>query len=248
MSALVSTARLIVDRVWTPWRWLTILTLVMTAIWMFRRRMLLTWLIPTAALSAFFWLVYGEDRHVGILYLVWLTCLWMSFDASTPASRPMPPRERRAVALLLTGIIVSQWSWTIQTTTFDWRHNYGGSRDVYVYLKEHGLESKRICAVGFHCSAILPYFDRNVFVNWNHGQPPSGWWWSTKFHYFDTPDEIVRANPDVIIRTLKPPLWRANVEAPGYAGYRKVAEATGAIFLHDRIKEDDSFQIWIRNE
>ena len=246
--ALVETVRLVIDRVWTPWRWMTVLAILVSAIWFFRRGMLMLWALPTAAVFALFWLVYGEDRHVGVLYLLWAACLWISFDTRLDARRAASDRERRVFAPLFACIVASQLNWTIQTVAYDWTQNYGGARGVALFLKKEGLDSKRIIAVGFHCSAILPYFDRNIFMNWNDGKSPAGWWWSTRFKYFDASDEIVAAKPDVIIRTLKPPIWRAVVPQPGYIGYRKVTEATGGIFLQDRIKEEDSFQIWIRNE
>ena len=260
--ALKNAARAVIDQVWTPYRPLTALTLIVSLWWFHRTRTLLHWLIPSAALGLALWLLWRQEWHLGIVYLTWLWTLWISFQEHVPQSEqeqanalpdavprqvgnlsyaPIRKFERLLAVAVFALAIGSQIAWTIHASWLDWQQPYSGSKAVAKYLRDHQLDARPISAVGLPGTAVQAYFDRPLFINWNQGQPPAMWWWSERFDYFEKPDEVTAARPAAIIRPIKPPIWRPD----RYRGYYKAAVFPGHMYFQDFIKEENSYEIWL---
>ena len=241
LLALKNAARAIIDQAWTPYRPLTLLVLVVSSWWFFRTRALSIWLIPTATLTMLLWLIWRQEWHIGMVYLVWLAALWISFE--NLKHLPSVGKLERWIATSVFAVgIGSQIAWTLQTAYLDWRLPYSGSHAVDQYLQSRNLATEPLAGVGFPCTSVQAYFPAPLFLNWNRGSPPSIWWWSERFDYVEKPLDLATAKPAAILRPIKPPIWRTNEHYPGYF---KAAVFPGHMFFQDFIKEETSFEIWL---
>lgn len=106
-----------------------------TALWLLwpRWRVILLYLTGTLGLWSVLFVKHLEDpRHVGVLYLFLLTCLWL-----VP---PLDPRRARALSVLLALHAVAG----IAGYLWDLRYSYSGSRAMAEYLREQKLDRRTI--------------------------------------------------------------------------------------------------------
>lgn len=248
-----------VSHAMTEQGWLAALVVLLSLWWFRETRTLAAYLLPTGALLAFFVLKYVNSWHEGILFLAWLYALWVSFDAyraMDDVQRRRPSlRAARIGILAAAGLVVAiQLAWAYRTVDYDLRHRYSGSRAVADYLVAHRLTGASICAYSFHANGILPYFDRNLFRNFDDLHGASFWFWSRRQQSDRTVGEALASRPDVFILGIKfvsltklpwgDPRFVYNVSPD----YRFVAFIDGRMFWKTKEKEYDAFAIYLRKD
>lgn len=214
------------------------LVLVMSAWWFGRSRHLLLWLLPTTAIVVFSAVRYSNVWHQGSLFLVWIFALWVTLEAG--AGRSRVDRWSRAAAVAAIALVLAvQLSWSLRSFRFDYSNPYSGSRALAHYLKDDDLQDSVIYGTGFPSFAVLPYFDRNIFANYNGGSRPAFWFWSTRNTIVEDPSAIVRARPELVVLSVK---LRGSRDAPSlFPGYRIRAEFPGTVWFKDRALEADGY-------
>jgi hypothetical protein len=124
----------------------------------------------------------------------------------------------------------------------DFYENYSGSYDIAQYIKNNHLEKKKIYATGTRSVSILPYFDNNIFDNYNNKRNPSFWMWSLKTNNMITDIKtIVEDKPDLIIICLKK---HDQGKIPVVKPYKLISAFEGNIYTKDRIFQRDSFYLF----
>ncbi len=158
---------------------------------------LLFFLAAAAMLCAVESIVYAAVWHFGILFLAWITALWIASARSKPG---------RLVLAALVVVIATQCYWTLHAAAADWTGPYSGSRAAARFIREAHIAPHEILGAGFSSVAIQPYFHSNVFGD-NPGRP-AYWDWS------------VRNDSNRLVRFI-------GVGQPRYfiAGYKAAAEA-----------------------
>jgi len=149
---------------------------LVTIWWLKRRNLMLLYLLPLTLLLALFSVKYRNFWHDGITFLLWVFALWIGFER-----RPVTPNKTlldRAVPILVTLVFGVHVFWAFYIVRNDFLHSYSGSREAAEYIKQHGLENQSIFATGWKTAAVQPYFDQNVFYNYNDGAPRRFWDWS----------------------------------------------------------------------
>ena len=123
-------------------------------------------------------LLHCQMWHIGIVTIMIFTIFILNETINT----------NKMIKLLLIVICIIQISWTCISVQYDINNNYSGSKDVANFLKNNNYEEKVIYGLGFDITAILPYFDYNIFRNQNSEK--SFWFWSKDSGYIQNAEEI----------------------------------------------------------
>ncbi len=210
--------------------------------WFWVRGVLHWYLVPAVALSLFFGVLYGKAWHEGVVFCLWLSVLWLSFLPSTKVvSAEMEANARvmiRAAVACLLGVHVN---WTVSSFRFDYEHPYSGAKALAEYLKDQKLDKSTIVATQFFAPAILPYFNDNIFMNFNKGKRPSFFWWSNHYSMNDSEKYILETRPDLIVVSYKFPESSGKYSLPGYGKERAFV---GDLYFKDRKLEPETFVLY----
>lgn len=110
--------------------------------------------------------------HLGILLLMFLFVLWIQkFNTSLYLN------------VFLMMCLLTQSVWTVSSSAFDIENNYSSSKDVANFIKKYDYKNLDIYGSTFYESALNPYFEENIFDNWN--DDIGFFYWNTKNKYYD---------------------------------------------------------------
>lgn len=138
---------------------------------------------------------YMFSHHIGIItaYLIFWLCT--CFDSDKPVTE-LPKFDnilRYAFTASACIFIFVQIVWSVSSSVVEIKYNYSLSRETAEYIKENNLENEKIMSawnvfprdggktevLSFNSSTpgveILPYFDRNIFINFNWGRDDMGY-------------------------------------------------------------------------
>jgi hypothetical protein len=235
LFALKFTARFL-NNAWTEYGPLSSLVFALS-LWHFARtRVLALFILPLLLLGHLLAFVYSSPWHEGILFLLWIFCLWISLQK---------PRELRAksepwVLVALASVLIVQMKWAFVAYSNDYRSPYSAAWAVASYLKYEARPRATLYASGFSSIAILPYFDENIFTNYQPRYGGSFWDWSRSNRLEGDPHRLVLDAPDTIVLGIKDRLHNEAPVLPGYAS----TKFKGSIFWKDRIFEEDSYVVY----
>jgi hypothetical protein len=220
--------------------WLSSLIVIASAIWFFNRRALALYLVPTLMLLALFGFRYVSPWHQGALFIVWIMALWLSF--TEPERIVLPPLARLGLIAAFVVPLVLHVNWAVRTWRLDYKGSYSGTRDAAAYIRAHGLDRKRIFGLGYPSFGVQPYFDRNIFINLNHGKGPAFWPWSRDADNVQDPEACATLRPDYVLIDLK----TNRGEQP--AGYHLIRISRGRLWWKGWEAVDDSYELFGRDE
>lgn len=140
--------------------------------------------------------LYMCAHHMGVITLYIIFWLCTCVDNGKPEADPGKHEDiiHRIFTLSACFFIVVQISWSVISSVEDIRYNYAEGRAMADYIKENNLENANIMSawhaisIGgdtetkyyvFNSSSsgttILPYFDHNIFINFNEGRNDMGY-------------------------------------------------------------------------
>ncbi|MGH7179071.1 MAG: hypothetical protein ACREJC_16960, partial [Tepidisphaeraceae bacterium] len=144
--------------------------------------------------------------------------------------------------------IVAPVYWAACATINDLRLPYSGAPAAARYIVEHRLDQRQIFAVNprgftFHLFAVLPYFPRNFFDNFDAGR--------SYYRFFRKPESadvswLGSQIPDVYLygrKGLEP-----DAPLPILRGYEVAKVCPGEMFWKDGVHEDESIVIFVRSD
>jgi hypothetical protein len=223
----------------------TLALLAVSLAWFARRRVLALYLLATLGPLGVMAMKYRSGWHDGVLFLAWLLALAVSFqETPAPAAGPSGGRPREPLRLWVTaaaGAVLALhtwWSWCAWER--DLRGPYTGAPAAARYLREHGLHERRLAGAGFWAWAVLPYFDRNIFINHHGGGAPAHWRWARRSSPRDWPEHIAADRPEWVLVGDRH-TWLS------FSGYVTEAVFPGEMFFKDRVYESASL-ILLRRE
>jgi tetratricopeptide (TPR) repeat protein len=149
---------------------LTAAFLAASCYWFWRTGVLLVYLIVSLPVLGIFLWLRVFDHHHGILFLVWLYVFWRSMAAFVAMrQRGGADRRRRiewaAMMVLVAGLVVRQTVWTGQSVMLEREVSYCGAPALAKFIQAHDLTNYRIAGVRYENAAVLPYFSKNIFMN-----------------------------------------------------------------------------------
>lgn len=226
--------------------------LAVLLVWLYKKKLLFTYLLLTVPLLVFFAVVYSLPHHYGILLFVLIFVLWLSFDGENFGNRTIfkinDSYFRQAATIALTVVLLFQIFYSVQSFRMEFQVKYSSSYSLARYIKENNLEDKTINMVGCQ-TPVLAYFDNNIFGNYNDGKKPCFWLYSKKNDYIRKVNEenILRAvsdKPDYIIASYYP-ISQKGLEVPGYKAEMLFY---GQMIWQGRVNELDSAILYKREQ
>ena len=196
----------------------------------------LFFLMASAAFCLFGTIVYTQVWHSGVLFLAWLFAIWISAN-KTPITRP-------ALAALLVAIGF-QCYWTASAIRYDWAQKYSGSLAAAQYLRQAGVPSGGIYAVGYSTTALQPYFPANIYSNFHDGASQGYWDWSKQNTSNSPPALFAAPRRDMVVvgytdvRVAK--VWANLLDLLGYGSARHF---DGATYWQTDVFESESFDLY----
>lgn len=184
-------------------------------------------------------LVYGSPWHSGLLWLVGIVCLWISWPAEASSLRRN--------ALIAFGVIVAvQFVQTARTGMLDWQQPYSPSADAAEYIRDYRAAhpGARVSALGMKAFAIQPWHDGNLYdgiagmayVDWRRDAP-----WDPYFSQAGL-RAVIAEQPDLIVAAAQG-FTDTDEETPAAMcrrGYRTVRRFEGTLFFRGDALEDNS--------
>jgi len=188
-------------------------------------------LIPLLAFLVF---IYGNQWHIGTfteaVFFVWYI---LSIDQKEH-------KKNILNIILLIGIItilVIQITWSINSYIYDKNNYYAHGESVANYLKQSVEEGKTIYGIDYSVTAILPYFDENIFANYLQKEK-SFFEWINMGQRIEGNKEIIAAEADVYIISMWYLLNRVEV-----LDYLKQSEYQVKVFDSRTFIKDDIYEI-----
>lgn len=158
------------------------------------------WKLFVSILSAivlFLCCIRFVNQHIGLVLYTFLFVLYLTKNS-------IPEKNKNVLKILLTIMFIIQIIWSYKNIALEIDNTYSAGRDVAEYLKTLNYEELDIYASGYYATAILPYFDNNIFNNDRGGKnyyiwsfDNEDWNWASSEEYI-YPDDIA-VNSDIII-------------------------------------------------
>lgn len=127
------------------------------------RRRAVALLLPFLALYLFLLLFFSAPWHLGLLWVLCITIVWLAWDASCDG-KDLPAQKLVAVFLAL--LCVIQIPGTAKAFVFDVRNPTSPDKAIAARLKTFPNQY-RIAAFGMS-NGVQPYFAHNIFLNQEH--------------------------------------------------------------------------------
>ncbi|MCW3080426.1 hypothetical protein [Segetibacter sp.] len=214
-----------------------------TFIWFFKNKTGLVYLLPLILLSILFGIKYRNLWHQGVLFLLWIFVLWISYEKYRNEN---PRGLTKAVVAGMAVVFVVQIYWSVNVVKYDLYHNYSAGQSVAKYIKDKKLDQENIYISGWKNISILPYFSKNIFSNHNNGSDHRFWNWSI---YNVTSvgaskavlDTIECLQPGVVIFASDHIKSKAKIEL---RGYKAVAFFKGYLCWKTGLSEPECYLIF----
>ena len=191
------------------------------------RRRALHMALPMLTLLLFLTVVYLTFWHAGLMVLVLIAVLWITWPATDARSI-----EETLMRCAIAALVATQIGWTIYAAWYDHFRDYSPDLRTAQYLAPAVHAGISIASDGeigaANLAGIQPYFGRNIFIN----QPYSFWFWSRSVparpDYSQCPDHcpqivVFEASPD---ENGGPPVATGDSAASGPKPLREI-EAHG---------------------
>jgi hypothetical protein len=159
-----------------------------------RQRTLKIFLLPIIMIVLFEALKYSAPWHYGIVFLLVIFAFWITEEN-------MEGKSKTVLNLCLLPVLLIQTYWAAGAFVYDYNDNYTGAKaaaeDIRVIKTEHP-DYKIFCTNAWDI-ALLPYFDRNIYVNYNRGKDFSFYQWSNTVDRENTPSDLLKYDPDIVV-------------------------------------------------
>lgn len=211
-------------------------------IWCRYKKTLLLFLLPCLLITTLFAVKYSNVWHEGILFLLWIFVLWIGFEKE----KTEPLILRKIIKLSVVVVLSIQVYWTARAAFNDYKYDYSGAYALSQYIKKNQLENKKLFVSGWKSLAIMPYFDENIFYNYNDGAKQRYWLWSVYNRNemgagAGVIGRIEREQPDFVVFASDHIDIHSEIKIPGYD---LVEIFEGDLYWKTGLFEPDSFFVY----
>lgn len=226
----------------------TLAIIIVTVNWLGKTRLLLLYILPLLLICILFAVKYRSFWHQGVLFLLWIFVLWVSFEKY---KEHVNAKALKSVLGTLGVVLAVQAYWCIEAINYDLNHYYSGSYKLAKYLKAKGYDKEKIYVSGWRNISVLPYFPNNIFYNHNNGADNKRFWnWSVNnvtsvgagINVIDT---IQCEQPNVVIFASDHIPSRKKIFIPGY---KPVAFFEGYLCWKTGLLEPECYLVFKKNE
>lgn len=227
---------------------LVLLPFLAAGLWFLRRRRVLhLFVVPAGALLVFFAFVHRAAWHEGVLFLVWIFAFWLALENEPAKTSPSDRNSRLAALGMLAVVCLFQIYWSLKSAANDVKEPYSGSRDLAHHIKENGLQNSTIFGVHWASMAVNPYFEGNVYANYDAPGDISFWEWSDKNEIIEDYRTIDLLAPDFVVVPVKVP-GMEDAANEQLVHYRQRAVFWGNMFWKTGILEPDLYILFERRD
>jgi len=240
---------------------LSLVAFTLLVLWFWRRRTLGTMIVLVASLLPICSIYFGT-WHEGLFVLVIVFTIILSFmNAQREPRGAGDLLYDRVIVIVVSVIFLHSIVDTWRSYRFDISYPYSGSTAAADFIKEHRLDRARLFGAGFSCLAIEPYFDHNVFANYQTSGRFAFWDWSTRAPWFYQPAYLLKPNelrawqqaqiaqkPDFFLTSMKLRHDAIYAEMLIAAGYKEIARFPGGLFWKDHVMERETFRLFARGD
>ena len=108
--------------------------------------------------------------------------------------------DKKPIKIFLVIVSVIQLYWNISTCIYDVNYKYSSGLEVANFIKKYDYNEMIIYGSSFGDSAVNPYFDKNIFDNWNKDIGFFYWNTQNKFYNHDFNEQfILNDKPDMVV-------------------------------------------------
>ena len=145
--------------------------------------------IISAPVLIFMIFKYANYWHYGIAFLLLIFLAWI---------HNLSEKKLFNIFLLMTCII--QIYWSINSSIYDYKETYSPSEEIADFIKQYDYKNLNIYAEDFYSTSINPYFDNNIFMNW---QPEYRFFYGNTnnkyYEYKDNRNKLTQDDIDIYI-------------------------------------------------
>ncbi len=192
-------------------------------------------LILFGPVSLIYLILTYQVWHVGILALLLFVYFIINNKINTNVF----------IKLLFCCIFIFQINWTISSCDYDFYNNYSASKNVANFIKKNGYEDKVIYGLGYGVTSIQPYFNKNIFTNYNTDK--AFYFWKFNNGYMKKELYDFKANVYIIQNLYKKTYINLIQDLEKRDDYTKY-EFYGATYIKNYIYEDGGYVVYIKNE
>lgn len=219
----------------------SVFVLGVSCLWFWRRKTLALFLLPTSATLVLFWCKYYNVWHQGILFLWWLTVLWISLARDDQEPNPRFSWARSGVLVALSITLLVHVYWGVRTSLMDLKGPFSAGSDVAVFLKAHRRSDSTAVATTYWSTAIQPYFASNVFENRPGGTSAAYWIWAVRSGNTDGLDSLLSGESDIVV------VGRPSATPRRVGNYRLAGVFDGHRFWKTRVWKTDRYAVYVRD-
>ncbi len=183
-----------------------LISLVVFLGWSQERKALLSYLLPVGSLFVFFGAIYVAFWHQGTMLTAVVVSLWIAWPSASELhyTRKRAGFSYKLAVSCLFLILLSQVPAALMSVNFDIRNSYCGAKEVADYLRKDVEQGAKVAGLGFRTAAILPYYNRNIFINQQVPAGTSFWRWSVDNHANACGPQILSERPEYVVVAIRP--------------------------------------------
>ena len=183
---------------------------------------------------SFMQIKYYNLWHLGIPFLIFIFIVWIQ-----------KLHQNKIIIFILLFSCIFQTLWSFSSSWYDINNSYSPVNEVVKEIKKYDYKNLVIYGSGFYDSSYNPYFEKNIYSNWN--REIGFFYWDTSNIYYDisiAADSILNNNIDILIVS---PLFTKR-DYSSLLEYYNMYEFSGATYFQNFVYEDMTTYIYVRKE
>lgn len=183
---------------------------------------------------SFMQIKYYNLWHLGIPFLIFIFIVWIQ-----------KLHQNKIIIFILLFSCIFQTLWSFSSSWYDINNSYSPVNEVVKEIKKYDYKNLVIYGSGFYDSSYNPYFEKNIYSNWN--REIGFFYWDTSNIYYDISieaDSILNNDIDILI--LSPLSTKKDYSS--LLEYYNMYEFSGATYFQNFVYEDMTTYIYVRKE
>lgn len=130
-------------------------------------------ILPTLLFMIF---KYSNLWHKGIIFILLIFLIWIH-----------ELEEIKSINIFMVICAFIQIYYSINTCIYDYNNKYSSSYEIAQFIKKYDYKNLKIYGHTFYASEINPYFENNIYFNWNN----------YRFYYWDKNANYYHFKPSI---------------------------------------------------
>lgn len=168
--------------------WLPTMILLLSAVPLVTGGGWAVFLASATAMCVFSSVIHGAVWHYGLLLIVWLYALWISYPKT---------KHKLLVQAALAVVVVVQCGWTLKSSRAEHKQDYSGSRKAGRFLQS-SKRGESAVFIGYATVGLQPYASGIAPVNVSAPEEKHFWWWSVRNHANAAVEHLGTLHPDQV--------------------------------------------------